>query len=244
MIHTHHFIHAQIEHKTHVLLFNSKSPDFDSLLMHAREGRAEISKFKCHRTCNLQTSCNGLILEYEEPIIDNINLYISNPTIGKIHFLPPFVGGVPNLAWGIAYTSVSMAYKVVLPISTGQGLEIKFYILIVGVDKSWRAVDLGQMSIEAIRVFFFPPAITEGFIHWFHAHSNMVLTLNVETETVTKTPGPRPSRGIFKHQTNIYLSTGKFLSLLLLFGEFSWQVWEMRPENGEWRKTGSVCLES
>ncbi|CAA0828474.1 Unknown protein [Striga hermonthica] len=172
------------------------------------------------------------------------NIYISNPTTGQIFVLPPFVGGAYSNTSGIAYASASMAYKVVLPISPGGGMKEKCYILTVGVDKSWRAVDLGHLSIEVTLALRFPPVITEGFIHWLRAENNTVLTLNVETETITKTPGPRPSRGILEHQVNIYLSTGKYLSLLRPCGEFSWQVWEMRPENGEWRKTGSVCLES
>lgn len=33
-----------------------------------------------------------------------------------------------------------------------------------------------------------------------------------------------------------YLSTGRFLSLLVGSGDFSWEIWGMRSETGEWRK--------
>ncbi|CAA0828476.1 Unknown protein [Striga hermonthica] len=242
-IHNRNFINAQLEHATHGLLLRSQNPETDSFLIHAAGGRAEMSKFRCQRTCLVHTSCNGLMLEFEKQNMDNI--YVSNPATGQIFVLPLYVGGVSSFElWGIAYASVSMEYKVVLPILTGPFTKEKCYILTVGVDKSWRAVDLGHLSSKATRAFMSTPVITEGFIHWFTVYSNIGLTLNVETEIFTETPGLTPSRRISDHQRNIYLPTGKYLSLLRPCGEFSWQVWEMRPEIGEWRKMGSVCLES
>ncbi|CAA0828465.1 Unknown protein [Striga hermonthica] len=242
-IHNRDFINAQLGHATYGLLLRTQKHETDSFLIHARGGRAEISKFRCQRRCLVLTSCNGLMLEFEKKNLDNI--YVSNPATGQIFVLPPYVRGVNSLRlWGIAYASVSMEYKVVLPIRTGQFSKERCYILTVGVDKSWRSVDLRHLSSEATRAFWSTPVITEGFIHWFCVRSNMGLTLNVETEIFTETPGLRPSQHIHEDQTNIYLSTGKYLSLLRPCGEFSWQVWEMRPENGEWIKMGSFCLES
>ncbi|CAA0842123.1 Unknown protein [Striga hermonthica] len=109
-------------------------------------------------------------------------------------------------------------------------------------------VDLGLISSEkASRSFCNPPLVTEGFIHWKHPHSHHLLTLNVETETITETPAPFPQLQDFPvhaSRTDIYLSTGKYLSLLRPYGECSWQVWEMsRPETGEWRKKAHFSLE-
>ncbi|CAA0834886.1 Unknown protein [Striga hermonthica] len=86
--------------------------------------------------------------------------------------------------------------------------------------------------------------ISEGFMHWTHPPTNQVLTVNLETETFIETPGPIPVAGT-GNVNNIYLSTGRYLSLLRRSGDYSWEIWEIsRPERGEWRKKADFSLEA
>ncbi|CAA0830952.1 Plant basic secretory protein (BSP) family protein [Striga hermonthica] len=141
----------------------------------------------------------------------------------------------------MGYSPSSMEYKAVVLVYCPR---VYFRILTAGVDKTWRDVDLGLVSSnEAISAFYERPLVTEGFVHWCCHRTHHVLTLNVETETITETPAPLPPPSLGS-QNNVYLSTGKYLSLLRHYGECSWQVWEMsRPETGEWRMKADFSLE-
>ncbi|KAL6501048.1 hypothetical protein OROHE_025245 [Orobanche hederae] len=145
-------------------------------------------------------------------------------------------------AVGIAYAAASMEYKVVHPDFIG---EIQLYILTVGIDSSWRPVYSQHLSSEAKDLFFHCPLINEGFVHWAKC-SYRVLTLNVETETVTETSVPLPDQEADGEKLGdfFYMSTGRYLSLLIAFGKFSWRVWEMKPESGKWTNLPDIDLEA
>ncbi|CAA0829153.1 Unknown protein [Striga hermonthica] len=243
IIHTPNFMSANLHDSTYGLLF--KHRDCESLLiLPQREGAGvEMTQLSYKRRFKVTSSCNGLWLE------TNMNergrkLFVTNPTTGQVVGLPPCVGKVSEGKYAMAYSPASMEYKAVIyyPPTRTRPRPAVLQILTAGVDKKWRNVDLGLISSEeAHKAFHSVPLVTEGFIHWNRLYFLHVLTLNVETETITQTPAPLPTIG---SQINIYLSTGKYLTLLSHNGQFSWQVWELsRPETGEWRKKAHFCLE-
>ncbi|CAA0829135.1 Unknown protein [Striga hermonthica] len=240
IIHTRNFMSAYLHHSTYGLLLKSKI--WESLLILPQRGRGggvEITQLKYKRRGAVVSSCNGLWLENS---LDCKDLYVTNPTTGKIVLLPPFVCQVFEAQYAMAYVPASMEYKVVIFYPPDKTPRAVCHILTAGVDKTWRDVDLGLVSKEASMAFYNIPLVTDGFIHWNHPCTHHLLTLNVETETITETPSPPPTPGSLRY---IYLSTRKYLSLLLPYGrKCSWEVWEMsRPETGEWRKKADFCLE-
>ncbi|CAA0820244.1 Unknown protein [Striga hermonthica] len=90
-------------------------------------------------------------------------------------------------------------------------------ILTVGsYDGSWRHLRTDRLSREAKSLMSMGPGLsTEGFVHWV------------------------PSFGGEK----VLVSGGKNLTLVVALGILSWDVWEMNPEMGVWRKAFSVGLE-
>ncbi|GFP95899.1 hypothetical protein PHJA_001734100 [Phtheirospermum japonicum] len=114
-------------------------------------------------------------------------------------------------------------------------------ILTVGVDKSWRTIRGPHLSYaDRLAIGLGRPMMTQGFIHWVGA-GDFILTMNVETEIITRHRRPNP-QGYGDLVT--YLSTGgRLLSLLIACGELLWEVWEMEPESGEWRKLFEIDLE-
>ncbi|KAL3629275.1 hypothetical protein CASFOL_026497 [Castilleja foliolosa] len=239
MIHTHTFIYAHLQRSTYGLLFQSIYGD--SFFMAVGEsGRVEISKKRYKLRCPVQTSCNGLSLEYQ--MGSKYNLYVLNPTTRQIFALPPIVGHIIRYeVFGIAYAAASMEYKAVI-IVLGKNRKRTCYILTIGVDNSWRTVDSECLSSLAT-IYKTTPLITEGFVHWYNVVTNVVLTMNVETEIITETSGPTPKGK--QNQRNTYLSTGRYLSLLRPCGEFCWEVWEMKPKiDYQWRKVCDISLEA
>ncbi|KAL3629276.1 hypothetical protein CASFOL_026498 [Castilleja foliolosa] len=240
MTHTNTFIYAHLQRSTYGLLFQSILGD-DSLFMAVGEsGRVEISKNRYKLRCPLQTSCNGLLLEFERG--SKCNLYVLNPATRQILALPPFVGYTVHYdICGIAYTPASMVYKAVVI----AGLVKRMcYILTIGVDNSWRTVGSECLSsLATTLVHVNNPLITEGFVHWYNVGTNVVLTMNMETEIITETSGPTPKGK--RHQHNTYLSIGIYLSLLRPCGEYCWEVWEMKPKiDYRWRKVWDISLEA
>ncbi|KAL3629279.1 hypothetical protein CASFOL_026501 [Castilleja foliolosa] len=236
MIHTHTFIHAHLHHSTYGLLFQTKSTFQDSLFMVVGEsGRVEISKSRYKPRCPVPTSCNGLLLELQEE--SNSNFYVSNPITRQMFALPRFVGYTRNYhVFGIAYAAATMGYKAVRLLYRSK--KSLCFILTIRVDKSWRTVG---MEFEPPYVV---PLNTEGFMHWYDVTNNEVLTMNVETEIITKTSGPIP-RVVYRNRGDIYLSTGRYLSMLRPCGEFCWEVWEMKPKiDYRWRKVCDISLEA
>ncbi|KAH6755920.1 hypothetical protein C2S53_007046 [Perilla frutescens var. hirtella] len=157
---------------------------------------------------------------------------------------------------GIAYAAASMVYKVVQPhgqsymvyenngrrLSTS--LHVHLAILTVGVDDSWRHVQLQHLPKTFRRLLTQPPLITEGFVHWVwgDAPSQRVWTMNVETEIIAQTDFPLP-QGRHVTYDSSYLSTGRYLTFLFGLGRQCWEIWEMKPETGEWRKQSYIKFE-
>ncbi|GFP97306.1 hypothetical protein PHJA_001874700 [Phtheirospermum japonicum] len=113
-------------------------------------------------------------------------------------------------------------------------------VLTVGVDSSWRHVNTQHLSLEANKCLISCPLSTVGFVHWTR-RGIYVLTLNIETEIITQYRVPTCCGEGFEYY---YFSAVRYLSLLIKRGGFSWEVWEMKPESGEWTKVTSIDLEA
>ncbi|KAL3629645.1 hypothetical protein CASFOL_026867 [Castilleja foliolosa] len=248
MIHTHTFIYAHLQRSTYGLLFQSAFGD--SFFMAVGEsGMVEISKNRYKLRCPLPVSCNGLLLEFERG--SKYNIYALNPATRQIFALPPFAGELISYRlFRIAYAAASMVYKAVV---LARFPKPVCFILTIGVDNSWRTVGSECLSsVATTRVDKRIPLITEGFVHWYNRVTNAVLTMNVETEIITETSGPNPESYLHNylstnpvHHLNIFLSTGRYISLLRPCGEFCWEVWEMKPNiDYRWRKVCDISLEA
>ncbi|KAL3624448.1 hypothetical protein CASFOL_031116 [Castilleja foliolosa] len=235
MIHTHSFINAHLNRSTYGLLIQDQCSITYKLSFMAlsRQGRVELTRLNYeqgyHMWCN---SSNGLALETRR---DNYyTLYITNPATMQHFSLPdphrPLFG-MCYLSSAIAYASLSMEYKVIRAFNRDK--QWSCAILTVGVDESWRCVNTQHLSLEAKNLLMFNPWTTEGFVHWV-ARGNYVLTLNVETEVITEYLVPSSCSGDRFGSGYCYLSTVKYLSLLIYCRGWSWEVWEMKPETGEW----------
>ncbi|KAL3615445.1 hypothetical protein CASFOL_041106 [Castilleja foliolosa] len=239
MIHTHKFVNTHLHHSTYGLLLQkrvSQSIELTSMSL-SRQGQIELTRLnyepEYHIWCS---SCNGLILE-SEPSYNPI-LHISNPVTMQSFYLPRPVYPLSGLYFrcsAIAYASLSMQYKVVQVYF--QEIQWGCIILTVGVDETWRRVCTQHLSPKAKENLMYAPLTTEGFVHWFK-NSKYVLTLNVETEIITKYLAPSSGDRLY------YFSTAKYLSLLIADAsrELSWEVWEMKPETGEWTQLPGIDL--
>lgn len=236
IIHTHAFVYAHL-HRTSYGLVLSDSPSTFShpIFVTVTQGRIQTSELTYKRTAPILGSCNGLITRFK-----GYDRYILNPATTQAFLLPPFSQNGLRIIYpgvGVAYAPASMEYKVVITYRSDSKPElVRCVISTVGsADSSWRDVGMGNNLLDQST-----PLITEGFMHWVSRRK--VLTLNVETETVTDTSPPIP-----KHTRNLrycYLSTGRYLSLLISCGEFVWEFWEMKPETGEWRRMADIELEA
>ncbi|CAA0816161.1 Unknown protein [Striga hermonthica] len=236
LLHTRDFMRFYLQHAPYGLLFECTI--LGSYLMLSQGGvRVEITKLGYKRRLHIASSCNGLWLGNQ--LGDRDNLYVTNPTTGQVVLLPPLVNRVQSGFHAMGYVPASMEYKAVIfwPASEIEK-RMHCYILNVGVDKSWRKVEFESTTpLRMDRLM-----ISEGFMHWTHPPTNQVSTLNLETEIFTETPGPIPLGGA-GNVNNIYLWTGRYLSLLRCYGDNSWDIWEMsRPERGEWRKKVDFSL--
>ncbi|KAL3629269.1 hypothetical protein CASFOL_026491 [Castilleja foliolosa] len=242
MTRTRTFINAHLQRSTYGLLFQSIWGDDSFFMAVGESGRVEISEKRYKLTCHLQTSCNGLLLEFERG--GKYKPYVLNPSTRQIFTLPPIVGyKLVYERFAIAYAAASMEYKAVVLFRPGRGMKRICCILTIGVDNSWRTLGKESASLVATQMFVRAPLITEGFMHFYHISSNKVLTLNVETEIITETSGPTPKGK--QNQRNIYLSMGRYLSMLRPCGKFCWEVWEMKPKiDYRWRKVCDISLEA
>ncbi|KAL3615465.1 hypothetical protein CASFOL_041126 [Castilleja foliolosa] len=239
MIRTHKFVNTHLHHSTYGLLIQKRIQrslklTFMSL---SRQGQIELRSLNYdleHRIwCS---SCNGLILECERE--NKLALYITNPVTMQRFSLPPFALLDPYVGFyysAIAYASLSMEYKVVGVYRNREYLW-GCTILTVGVDESWRPVCAQHLSLEAKENLAVRQLTTEGFVHWAYK-GNCVLTLNVETEIITEYRVPSSD-----DDRVFYFSTGKYLSMLIEHGGWSWEVWEMKPETGEWTQLPEIDL--
>ncbi|KAL3624451.1 hypothetical protein CASFOL_031119 [Castilleja foliolosa] len=242
MIHTHTFVNTNLHRSTYGLLIQNRSSEPFTLTFMAlsRQGRVELTRLNYEPEFTMWCNgCNGLILETERD--DPFVLYITNPVTMQRSPLP--LSPIPLFGMGflfsaIAYASLSMKYKV---IRSYQDNSIRFCsILTIGVEESWRPVNTQHLSLETKSVLLCRPLTTEGFVHWVDK-VNYVLTLNVETEIITAYLVPSPCSGERHGYNYYYLPTVKYLSLLI-WREWSWEVWEMKPETGEWTNLPGIEL--
>ncbi|KAK6142796.1 hypothetical protein DH2020_023144 [Rehmannia glutinosa] len=242
MIYSRNFIYAHLQHSTCGLLIqNMHDKRRHPIFMAMRQGRIEISRLRYEFGHFIWSSCNGLMLECDIQNIDT--LYITNPATKQHFSLPPFFcRTVPGYS-AIAYAAASMEYKVIrtyFPKDENSESRGCCSVLTLGVDNSWRRVRTEHLSREAKSNLYDIPLITEGFVHW-PEKGTYVLTLNVETEVITQIPVPQRYVVGFGWY---YFSTLRYLSLLIACNNFSWEVWEMKPETGEWTKLPNIDLEA
>ncbi|CAA0815316.1 Unknown protein [Striga hermonthica] len=163
IIHTRNFISSNLHHSTYGLLF--KSVCWESvLILPQRGGGVEVTQLRYKRRCVVLSSCNGMWLENNLPRQDYS--YVINPLTGQIVILPPCVGRVSEFKYALAYAPASMEYKAAIfhpPFGTYRAF---CHILTDGVDKTWRDIDLGLISSDALNAFHNIPLVTEGFVHW------------------------------------------------------------------------------
>ncbi|KAL3615065.1 hypothetical protein CASFOL_040726 [Castilleja foliolosa] len=243
MIHTRNIAHSHFQRSTPGLLALDMINN-EQVFMTMQNGRIEISKWSYGYDRPVDSSCNGLLLV---SILDPEGLYITNH-VTKQHFdLPPFLPGkvMPHKLLALAYIASSSVYKVVaVSYPTRCDRDLLCAIMTVGVDTDWRRrVSTQHLSFQAKKLFYWSPLTTPGFVHWAEDdYSECVLTMNVESEIITQIPGPC-LRDVGKSLWCRYLPTGSYLSLFIGRGEFSWEVWKMKPETGEWTIMPSINLE-
>ncbi|KAL7159887.1 hypothetical protein ABFS83_01G057400 [Erythranthe nasuta] len=245
MIRTRTFIYGHLRSSTPGLAIQSFDDYNRALFMSIGRGGIEVSKFGCNFKWAFWSSCNGLVLQFRDTL-DSDSCFVANP-ITKRNF-PLSVSLCPKVQlyrYSIAYAAASMVYKVVhtFPYEQEEDVEVqKCGILTVGVDKLWRSGCTEHLSPINRELLKEVPLTTEGFIHWTRPTGNHILTLNVETEVITEIPFPQGyGERLFKY----CLSTGSALTFLTHGSGFSWEVWELKTENGlEWTRVNKIDLEA
>ncbi|KAK6158374.1 hypothetical protein DH2020_005688 [Rehmannia glutinosa] len=237
MIHSHNFINDHLQHSTSGLLIQDRIALSSTIFVAMSQGRIEISKFSYKFRHAVWTSCNGLVLEFD---FDNCHgLYVANPATKQHFALPPFYPKIISHTYsGLAYVPSCMEYKVVHAYDCKDG--IRCAILTVGVDDFWRDVQIEHLSVSARKLLIGTPLITEGFMHWLGRRQNILVTLNLETETIRQILVPQG----YGERLTYYLSTGSYLSLINVCRRLLWEVWEMKPDTGEWKKLPNIDLEA
>ncbi|KAL3634237.1 hypothetical protein CASFOL_021291 [Castilleja foliolosa] len=244
-IYTHTFIYTNLQYTPYGLIFtsgDSRDRNKTPLLVTMQQGRIETSKLSDAFTYSLWNTCNGLIV-FGVLKRNGIVYYIANPITEQVFVLPPTPAGTcVTRSCGIGYASVSMEYKVVVTTLIHNG---PWAIITPGVDRSWRVLKTDHFGLLPLMVHG-PPLTTEGFMHWTFDGpisnkkvGNQVLSLDVETEIVTQSCVPLDYDRDYDHWK--YLSTGRYLTLLITYGDCSWEVWEL--DSGEWRKLDGVVVD-
>ncbi|CAA0820226.1 Unknown protein [Striga hermonthica] len=239
------FIHAHFQRATSGLLLYSAMFPKELIFISMKEGRVEKFRSRNEYGCRIWSSCNGLAFG-SCSCYSKSRLCILNPATNQHYDLPPYIHSSSMKFYScLAYAVASKEYKVVLCHCLGGRGGVRTYgcdILTVGVDTSWRHVRIQHLSETSRRLLCDKiPLTTEGFVHWVADRIVTVLTMNVETETISESlvPLPRAHRG----KRMFYLSTGRYLTVLVPLGNFSWDVWQMESETGEWVKVISIDLE-
>ncbi|KAL6533537.1 hypothetical protein OROMI_027649 [Orobanche minor] len=236
LIHSYHFVHTQIHHSTYGLLIcRERSYPLFMTATPTQLGQIEMSEFS--RICTTRiSSCNGLALDLN---FRTKLLHVINLATGQTRVLPSSstcVRDIPHRC-GIAYAAASMRYKVTVPYRRAY---IHLAILTVGVDNSWREVEVEHLSKHARLLVALRPLISDGFMHFVSWHTRSIVTFDVETEILSESEVPLPHPFLGRSPKNekhwYYLSTGRFLSLLVGNLDFSWEVWGMESRSGEWSK--------
>ncbi|XP_057785349.1 uncharacterized protein LOC131002874 [Salvia miltiorrhiza] len=244
IIHSHAFINAQMHGAIYGLLLwplndNTLPLHLPLYVTADTDGGIHTSELNHTPKLGFPATCNGLVLEMAL-VMDTKHdcpLRLVNPATKQSFLLPALPRRISygQLVYGFAYSAASLAYKVIqkytvctspprLP-AADYGLDV----LTVGVDESWRHVEVHHLS-DHVRSFFFSkaPLTSEGFLHW--GRGRHCATMDVETEIITLSEAP------YQYKYYYYLSTGRCLSLLVGCGDLSWEVWELKAETGEWRK--------
>ncbi|KAL3615574.1 hypothetical protein CASFOL_041235 [Castilleja foliolosa] len=244
-IHTRKFAHSHLQRSTPGLLAKDLFKQKQTF-MTMQKGRVEMSKLSYGFGRHVCSSCNGLVLElhdinYKEPYVPHITNLLTKQTIA----LPPFISEsvYSRGRFALAYAASSGVYKVVRKNSVLTDLWCS--IMTVGVDTDWgRRVSIEHLSPKAKELFQGFPLTTLGFVHWTKKDcSECVLTMNVESEIITQIPGPRLRRE-GRDIWCCYLPMGSYLYLLIgITYNMSCEVWEMKPETGEWTKMPGIDLE-
>ncbi|CAA0805931.1 Unknown protein [Striga hermonthica] len=238
------FIDSHFQRATSGLLLHSMMFPKELIFISMNEGRVEKIRPRNEYGCRIWSSCNGLV--FGNSWNSRSKLCILNPATKQHYDLPPFFNKFFVKFYScLAYVAASKEYKVVLCHHAGENGGVPTYdcaILTVGVDTSWRHLHTQHLS-ETSRTLLCNriPLTTEGFVHWVTNRFAIILTLNVETEIISESrvPLPRAHRG----KRKFYLSTGRYLTVLVALGNFSWDVWQMESGTGEWLKVISIDLE-
>ncbi|GER35812.1 F-box family protein, partial [Striga asiatica] len=239
---------------TGLLLQNTRVPK-DLIFISGSRGRVEKSRARYRSGPHILGTSHGLVVvntyTYTPLDFDPCTLRIMNPGTSEYIELPPHFGRENSRNnTCLTYAAASMEYKVVQvcnKLAKGSGaLLYECDILSVGSyddGDTWRHVRTDHLSREAKSLLSMgPPMSTEGFVHWVpYSGGSTVLTLDAETEVLTESP--MPNLGHLGKKKFFLVSGGKDLTLVVKLGRLSWDVWEMNPETGVWRKAFSVDLE-
>ncbi|KAL3615621.1 hypothetical protein CASFOL_041282 [Castilleja foliolosa] len=242
-INTRNFAHSHLQRSTPGLLTVNVNYT-EQAFMTMQNGQIEMSKWSYGNRHLVMSSCDGLVLEVDS----NSKPYITNHVTKQHLTLPHFLSNkVRVYIWfALAYVASSSVYKVVgvyYPIDRNR--DIVCAIMTIGVDTDWgRRVSAQHLSNKAKTLLRLSPLATRGFLHWAQDdyYYECVVTMNVESEIITEIPGPY-LRDDGKSLWCRFLPMGSYLSLFIGRGDFSWEVWKMKPETGEWTKMPSIDLE-
>ncbi|KZV19357.1 hypothetical protein F511_25092 [Dorcoceras hygrometricum] len=243
MISTKDFIQLHLRNSTPGFLIQEEFPDLNGykemrqhrnvIYLEMRRGCLEICKSDTGFEYLLFTSCNGLVVA--PGFRDSDVYYVTNPLTKQRAIIPPNSSEIECYSnFALAFAEPSMDYKVVCACGKdSKRRPTQIAVLTIGVDSVWRHIDIRHSSFGIFRHFTF---VTGGYVHWIGRTA--VLTLNVENETISWFPMPRVPRIRGK-----FLPMGCNLSFLYQINEFTWDVWEMNSNSGEWSMIFSLDLE-
>lgn len=227
------FANTHLHHSSYGLVLSAHGRSHPIYVSATKQGQIEVSRLSCK--CITIASCNGLLLEF--PPRGITSLHILNPATKKAFLLPEIESKSLSRyrLCGVAYGATSMEYKVVqMHVDRHRPHTLHLAILTVGVDNSWRQLQVEHLPDNLRPLFHCTRVVAERFVYWASMHCREILTLDMETEIITETSVPLPACASI--EKFFYLSTGRNLSLLFRRRDSTWEVWEMKPEAGEWRK--------
>ncbi|EYU23299.1 hypothetical protein MIMGU_mgv1a019474mg, partial [Erythranthe guttata] len=164
MVRTRSFRYEHIHLSTTGLLVH-QSERGDRFFVAMREGRVEISKmsYGFKGSVSAGSGCSGLILEVDVGKKSK-RVCAVNPATGRRLALPPFVyhNWSENYdCFGVAYVAASVEYKAVCTYYDNYVQRRGILILTVGVDKSWRHIDVEHLSPTSRKLLDCNPLTTE-----------------------------------------------------------------------------------
>ncbi|XP_074301265.1 uncharacterized protein LOC141632632 [Silene latifolia] len=204
----------------------------------------KVTKFEIPLHARIVGSFNGLLLLHD---LTNPEIFhVVNPVVKKKFSLPPLTG-LGNIFSKAGYGLDSSGLCKVVHTSAracSNQVQIKMRVFTVGVDMSWRFIDLQGISLntkEKQYALKCSPCFIAGFFYWYTMPYYNGVALDIDTETIYQFSFPVDLTR--RDGTSIrFLSTETCLGLVRTKTDI-WRFWKLtNVKTSEWTELAGINI--